>query len=178
MCVRAETFRTGEQSRQAGTAAEKRLKSSTPGSDKPPSDTPPTPHLPHRSRPQPHQHQLLQLVLPCLVLTLHRHTAIRVTMCPTSTRAGNTFPGGLVSIGPAHEWTVPGSAVRWGGVKGEEREGGGGVWCHSGVLVLQPSLSVTFERESSREQSSPPPALPLSLPTTPAPVFLFFFLSF
>lgn len=103
-----------------------------------PPATPSTP-TPPRSRPQPHQHQLLQLVLPCLVPTLHRHTAIRVTMCPTSTRAGNTFPGGLVSIGPAHEWTVPGSAVRWGGVKGEEREGGGGVWCHSGVLVLQPS---------------------------------------
>lgn len=40
-------------------------------------------------------------------------------------------------------------------------------------------LSVTFERESSREQSSPPPALPLPLPATPAPVFLrlSFFLS-
>lgn len=56
MCVRAETFRTGEQSRQAGTAAEKRLKSSTPGSDKPPSDTlrpPPPPPIPTPTPPAP-----------------------------------------------------------------------------------------------------------------------------
>lgn len=54
VCVRAETFRTGEQSRQAGTAAQKRLKSSTAGSEKPSSDTPdPPPPIPTPTPPAP-----------------------------------------------------------------------------------------------------------------------------
>lgn len=83
-------------------------------------------------------------------------------MCPTTTRAGNTFPGGLVGIGPARKWTVPGSEDRWGGVKGEEREEGGegalGVWCHSGDLELPPSCRWLLKERA--EYSSGPP-LPL-----------------
>lgn len=60
-------------------------------------------------------------------------------MCPTTTRAGNTFPGGLAGIGPATKVeSPPGLEDRWtssaggevlergglGGVKGEVQEGG------------------------------------------------------
>ncbi|TWW65554.1 hypothetical protein D4764_21G0004540, partial [Takifugu flavidus] len=58
-----------------------------------------------------------RLVLPCLERALHRHTAIKATMCPTTTRAGNTLPGGLAGIGPGQKWTVPVSEGRWGRVK-------------------------------------------------------------
>lgn len=83
-------------------------------------------------------------------------------MCPTTTRAGNTFPAGLVGIGPAKKWTVLVSEDRWGGVKGKEGEEGGGgrlgVWCHSGNLVLQPSCPWLL-KERAEYNSNPP--LPL-----------------
>lgn len=109
-----------------------------------------------------------RLVLPCLERALHRHTAIKATMCPTTTRAGNTVPGGLAGIGPGQKWTVPVSEGRWGGVKGEEgwRRGGLGVCCHSRILVLQPKLSVTYKR-ASRLQQQPSPAARWPSPFSP-----------
>lgn len=96
--------------------------------------------------------------LPCFLRTRHCQTAIKVTMCPTTTRAGNTLPGGLAGIRPAikvespprwfleDRWTSWGSRTGggWrrgsgggGGVKGEV---GGGGW----------GRSVGGEREGAR----------------------------
>lgn len=47
-------------------------------------------------------------------------------MWPTTTRVGNTFPGGLAGIWPGTKWRVPGSENRWkswGGGEGERWRG-------------------------------------------------------
>lgn len=48
-------------------------------------------------------------------------------MCPTTTRAGNTFPGGLAGIGPATKVeSPPGLEDRWtSSAGGEVLERGG-----------------------------------------------------
>lgn len=81
-------------------------------------------------------------------------------MWPTTTRAGNTFPGGLAGIGPATKvesppgledrWTssAGGEVLEqgWGGVKGEVQEGGWvGAW--GGARGVVPSW--TFKRGST-----------------------------
>lgn len=119
-------------------------------------------HLPW-SKPQRNS---FSAVLPCLLRSFHCHTTIKVTMWPTTTRVGNTFPGGLTGIGPGYRvgrrrlrrqvggpgWKVRGSGGSEGGGVGGPSRGVVPSW----TLNKQPSCSrLTREREQS-ERASPP----------------------
>lgn len=73
------------------------------------------------SRPRP-------VCLPSLsaLRTLHRQTAIKVTMWPTTTKVGNTFPGGLAGIRARFSVESPG-LCRQGEGGGAKAKGEGGV---------------------------------------------------
>lgn len=109
-----------------------------------------------------------QLVLPslnCLLRCLHCQTAIKVTICPTTTRVGNTLPGGLSGIRPGTEWGLAGSrdswespGERWGCVE----EGGASQGCGAAVLDFKPKRKPTC-LQLTREQSERAPLPPFFL---------------
>lgn len=68
-------------------------------------------------------------LLPCLLRFLKRHTAMRVTMCPKTTRVGSMGPGGLAGIWTEISWEQALAAATGGrpcGERGAGQRGCGG----------------------------------------------------